>query len=125
MTDPTLLSNTTDGVAGDAVGRVAGQIDNLCLPCGHRHHHELHDNGGDIDTAADGKRTLRHAARHRPPNTGHPHRDDTCTAAAAARTPPSTSHSGSRGTGLGVSASIVWSGYTIPGARCRGGCNIA
>ena len=33
--------------------------------------------GDDIDTAADGKRTLRHAARHRPPNTGHCHRDDT------------------------------------------------
>ena len=48
-------------------------IDNLCLLCGHCHHTEVHDNGGDIETAADGKRTLRHAARRRPPNAGHRH----------------------------------------------------
>ena len=52
-------------------------IDNMCLLCGHCHHIEIHDNGGDIQTAADGKRTLRHAARHRPPNVGHPHGDGT------------------------------------------------
>ena len=46
-------------------------IDNLCLLCGHCHHTEIHDKGGDIETAADGKRTLRHAARHRSPNAGH------------------------------------------------------
>lgn len=52
-------------------------IDNMCLLCGHCHHIEIHDNGGDIETAADGKRTLRHAARGHPPNTGHPHGNNT------------------------------------------------
>lgn len=52
-------------------------IDNLCLLCGHCHHHEIHDKGGGIETAADGKRTLRHAVRHRPPNVGYPRGDDT------------------------------------------------
>ena len=52
-------------------------IDNLCLLCGHCHHNEIHDMGGGIETAADGKRTLRHAVRHRPPHVGHPHGDDT------------------------------------------------
>ena len=52
-------------------------IDNLCLLCGYCHHNEVHDKGGDIETAADGKRTLRHAARHRPPNAGHRHSNDT------------------------------------------------
>ena len=52
-------------------------IDNLCLLCGPCHHTEIHDKGGDIETAANGKRTLRHAARHRPPNTGHRHGNDT------------------------------------------------
>ncbi|MDE0652141.1 MAG: DUF222 domain-containing protein [bacterium] len=52
-------------------------IDNMCLLCGHCHHHEVHDKGADIETAADGKRTLRHAARHRPSNTGHPPGNDT------------------------------------------------
>ena len=45
-------------------------IDNLCLLCGHCHHTEIHDKGADIEKAADGKRTLRHAARHRSPNAG-------------------------------------------------------
>ena len=52
-------------------------IDNLCLLCGDCHHNELHDKGADIEKAADGKRTLRHAARHRPPNGGRPHGNDT------------------------------------------------
>ena len=52
-------------------------IDNLCLLCGDCHHNELHDKGADIETAADGKRTLRHAARHRPPSTGRRHGNDT------------------------------------------------
>jgi len=52
-------------------------IDNLCLLCGPCHHHEIHGNGGEIDKAADGQRTLRHAAHHRPPNTGRHHRSDT------------------------------------------------
>ena len=52
-------------------------IDNLCLLCGHCHHTEIHDKGGGIETAAGGKRTLRHAARHRPPNPGHPHGNGT------------------------------------------------
>ena len=46
-------------------------IDNMCLLCAPCHHIEIHDKGGDIETAADGKRTLRHAARHRSPNAGH------------------------------------------------------
>jgi len=53
------------------------EIDNLRLLCGHCHHTEIHDKGGDIETAADGERTLRHAARHRAPNTGHRHGNDT------------------------------------------------
>ena len=52
-------------------------IDNMCLLCGHCHHHEIHDKGGDIEIAANGKRTLRHAARHRPPHLRHPHGNDT------------------------------------------------
>ena len=52
-------------------------IDNLCLLCGHCHHTEVHNNGADIETAADGKRTLRHAARHRSPNAGRPRGNDT------------------------------------------------
>ncbi|MCY4631246.1 MAG: DUF222 domain-containing protein [bacterium] len=52
-------------------------IDNLCLLCGDCHHNELHDKGADIEKAADGKRTLRHAARRRPPNVGHPHGNNT------------------------------------------------
>ena len=52
-------------------------IDNLCLLCGHCHHTEIHDKGGDIETAADGKRTLRHAARHLPPNARQPHGNGT------------------------------------------------
>lgn len=55
----------------------ATDIDNMCLLCGHCHHNEIHDKGGDIQTAANGKRTLRHAARHRPPNAGHPHGNGT------------------------------------------------
>lgn len=52
-------------------------IDNMCLLCGHCHHIEIHDKGGDIEIATDGKRTLRHAARHRPPNTGQRHGNGT------------------------------------------------
>lgn len=52
-------------------------VDNMCLLCGHCHHNEVHDRGGDIETAADGKRTLRHATRRHPPNVGHPHGNDT------------------------------------------------
>ena len=51
-------------------------IDNLCLLCGHCHHTEIHRNGADIDKTPDGKRTLRHAARHHP-NTGRRRRNDT------------------------------------------------
>ena len=48
-------------------------IDNLCLLCGHCHHTEIHDNGGDIQQAPDGTRTLQHATRHRPnPGQHHP-----------------------------------------------------
>ena len=52
-------------------------IDNLCLLCGDCHHNELHDKGADIAKTADGKRSLRHAARHRPPSAGRPHGNDT------------------------------------------------
>lgn len=52
-------------------------IDNLCLLCGPCHHNEVHDRGGDIETAADGKRTLRHAARHCPPKVGDHHSNNT------------------------------------------------
>ncbi len=52
-------------------------IDNLCLLCGDCHHNELHDKGADIEKAADGKRTLRHAARRRPPSARGPHGNDT------------------------------------------------
>ncbi len=52
-------------------------IDNMCLLCGHCHHTEIHDKGGDIDKAADGKRTLRHATRHRLPNAGQSPRNGT------------------------------------------------
>ena len=41
-------------------------IDNMCLLCSRCHHTEIHDRGGDIESTADGKRTLRHAARHGP-----------------------------------------------------------
>ena len=51
-------------------------IDNLCLLCGHCHHSEIHDKGGDIEKATDGTRTLRSAAHRRPPN-GHPHGNGT------------------------------------------------
>ena len=52
-------------------------IDNLCLLCGPCHHHELHHKGGNIDKAADGKRTLRHTTRRRHPNAGHSPRNGT------------------------------------------------
>ena len=52
-------------------------IDNLCLLCSPCHHTEIHHNGGDIETTPDGKRTLRHAARHRPPNPGQHHANNT------------------------------------------------
>ncbi len=51
-------------------------IDNMCLLCGHCHHNEIHDKGGDIETAADGKRALRRAHRHRTPTAGHRPRND-------------------------------------------------
>ena len=54
-------------------------IDNLCLLCADCHHNEVHTKGADIGKAADGKRTLRHAARHRPPNAGRPHHGNTTT----------------------------------------------
>ncbi len=44
-------------------------IDNLCLLCGDCHHNEVHNKGAGIETAVDGKRTLRHP--HRPPTAGH------------------------------------------------------
>ena len=51
-------------------------IDNMCLLCGPCHHTEIHDNGGDIEKAADGKRTLRHATHHRS-DTKHRRRSST------------------------------------------------
>ena len=52
-------------------------IDNLCLLCGDCHHNEVHDRGGDIETAGDGKRTLRHASQDRSQNAGHPRSNTT------------------------------------------------
>ena len=52
-------------------------IDNLCLLCGHCHHHQVHNKGAHITKTADGKRTLHHTARHQPPNTNHTHRNST------------------------------------------------
>lgn len=51
-------------------------IDNLCLLCTDCHHNEIHNKGGDIETAADGKRALRRAHRHRTATAGHRRRND-------------------------------------------------
>lgn len=52
-------------------------IDNMCLLCGHCHHKEIHDKGGGIEMAGDGKRTLRHAARRHLPHVGAAHGNNT------------------------------------------------
>ena len=51
-------------------------IDNLCLLCSDCHHRRVHNNGASIETAANGRRTLRDPHSHHPPTAGHPRATD-------------------------------------------------
>lgn len=51
-------------------------IDNLCLLCSDCHHRRVHNDGAHIETAANGRRTLRDPGHHHPPTAGHPSRNN-------------------------------------------------